>query len=95
MLRAAIGTVIGTCLVAATVPVSAAQYKILIKRLDDNSFQAHASKVIIETRRCADWMAEEELEEAILNWDGPLGYNWIIFTDSGTKCDVSLIRTAD
>jgi hypothetical protein len=93
MLRAAIGTVIGICLVATAIPVSAAQYKVFIKRLDANTFQAHASKVIIETRRCGDWMPEEELEEAILNWDGPLGYNWIVFTGSGTKCDVALIRT--
>jgi len=90
MLRAVI--IVGVCLLAAGVPLQATQYKVLIKRLDSNTFQAQASKVIIETSRCADWMPDNDLEEAILNWEGSFGYNWIVFTASGTKCDVSKIR---
>jgi hypothetical protein len=79
-------------LLAAAVPVRAAQYKVLIRRLDANVFQALASKVIIETRRCDAWMPDADLEEAILNWEGKFGNNWIIFTASRTKCDVASIR---
>jgi hypothetical protein len=37
-------------------------------------------------------MPDNDLEEAILNWEGSFGNNWIVFTASGTKCDVSKIR---
>jgi hypothetical protein len=47
--------------------------------------------VIIETRRC-DWMLDDEEEEAILNWEGSFGNNWILFTASNTRCDVAAIR---
>jgi hypothetical protein len=72
--------------------MDAAQYKVVIRRLEANVFQAKASKVIIETRRCADWTANDDEEEAILNWEGSFGNNWILFTASGTRCDVATIR---
>lgn len=87
--RAALAT--GICVLASIASVGAAQYKVVIKRLDDNRFQAQASRVIIETRRC-DWMLDGEEEEAILNWEGSFGNNWILFTASNTRCDVAAIR---
>ena len=72
--------------------VDAAQYKVVITRLDANLFEAKASKVVIQTRRCGDWTPEDEEEEAILNWEGSFGNNWILFTASGTRCDVATIR---
>jgi hypothetical protein len=87
--RAALVTAI--CVLAGVASVGAAQYKVVIKRLDDNRFQAQASRVIIETRRC-DWFADGEEDEAILNWEGSFGNNWILFTASNTRCDVAAIR---
>jgi hypothetical protein len=84
---------VGISVFAITVPLTAAQYKVVIKRLDANVFQAQASKVIIETRRCDTWLeSDQPQEEAILNWEGAYGNNWILFTASGTRCDVSRIR---
>jgi hypothetical protein len=84
---------LGICVFAMAVPLAAKQYKVVIKRLDANVFQAEASKVIIETRRCEAWLESgEPQEEAILNWEGAYGNNWILFTQSGTRCDVSRIR---
>ena len=79
------------CLVVSVASVGAAQYKVVIKRLDSNLFQAQASKVLIETRRCGDLMPDDD-EEAILNWEGSFGNNWILFTASGARCDVATIR---
>ena len=84
---------LGVCFLAMAAPITAAQYKVVIKRLEANVFQAQASRVIIETRRCDAWLGSDELqEEAILNWEGVYGNNWILFTASGTRCDVSGIR---
>jgi hypothetical protein len=91
MLRRAL-SITGVCILAAVASIDAAQYKVVIKRLDANLFQAQASKVIIETRRCNDWTADDDEEEAILNWEGSFGNNWILFTASGTRCDVAAIR---
>ena len=88
--RAAFVTAV--CVLASAASIGAAQYKVVIKRLDSNVFQARASKVIIETRRCGDWMPDGDEEEAILNWEGSFGNNWILFTASGTRCDVATIR---
>jgi hypothetical protein len=88
VLRAA---AVAAYLLATGVSLAADQHKILIKRLDTNTFQAQASKVIIETRLCADGVADDP-EEAILNWEGSFGNNWIVFTASGMKCDVATIR---
>jgi hypothetical protein len=91
MLRSSL--VLGVCLLTMAVPMRAAQYKVVIKRLEANVFQAQSSKVIIETRRCDAWLeGDEPQEEAILNWEGAFGNNWILFTASGTRCDVSRIR---
>jgi hypothetical protein len=91
MLRRAL-FVTGVCILAGVASIDAAQYKVVIRRLDTNLFQAQASKVIIETRRCGDWTANDDEEEAILNWEGSFGNNWILFTASGTRCDVATIR---
>ena len=82
----------GVCILASVASMEAAQYKVVIRRLDTNLFQAKASKVIIETRRCGDWTANDDEEEAILNWEGAFGNNWILFSASGTRCDVATIR---
>ena len=87
--RALVATAL--CLVVSVASVGAAQYKVVIKRLDSNLFQAQASKVLIETRRCGDLMPDDD-EEAILNWEGSFGNNWILFTASGARCDVATIR---
>jgi hypothetical protein len=91
MLRRAL-FITGVCILASVASTDAAQYKVVIRRLDANLFQAKASKVIIETRRCGDWTANEDEEEAILNWEGSFGNNWILFSASGTRCDVAAIR---
>ena len=85
-----VAVVVGILVTVAS--LDAAQYKVVITRLDANVFQAKASRVIIETRRCGDWAPDEDEEEAILNWEGSFGNNWILFTASGTRCDVSRIR---
>ena len=91
MLRRAL-FITGVCILAGVASTDAAQYKVVIRRLDANLFQAKASKVIIETRRCGDWTANDDEEEAILNWEGSFGNNWILFSASGTRCDVAAIR---
>ena len=70
----------------------AQSYRVMIKRLHGNVFQAMSSKVIIETRVCGDLGLAEEPEEAILNWEGRFGYNWLLFTGSRTRCEVLTIR---
>ena len=64
----------------------------MVKRVHGNVFQAMSSKVLIETRVCADLGLAEEPEEAILNWQGRFGYNWLLFTGSRTRCEVATIR---
>jgi hypothetical protein len=81
------------CLIVVAAPLGADQYKVLVKRIDANVFQAQASKVIIETRHCGNWLPDNDgAQEAILNWEGTFGHNWIRFTASRTRCDVASIR---
>ncbi len=73
------------------VPLAAQSYRVTVTHLEANVYQAAASKVIIETRSCADFESEEA-EEAVLNWEGRYGDNWLLFTRSKIKCDVISIR---
>ena len=73
-------------------PLAAQSYRVTVQRLDANVYQAAASRVIIETRACGDLGLAEEPEEAILNWEGSYGRNWLLFTSSKTRCDVVAIR---
>ncbi len=73
------------------VPVSAQSYRVTVTHLEANVYQASASQVIIETRSCAD-VEPGEAEEAVLNWEGRYGDNWLLFTRSKIKCDVISIR---
>ena len=75
-----------------TQPASAQAYRVMIRRLEANVYQALASSVIIETRACADLDLGDAPEEAILNWEGRFGHNWVLFTASRTRCDVATIR---
>jgi hypothetical protein len=83
-----------TCVCLAVTARSAigAQYKVVVRHIDRHTYQAEASKVIIETRTCGDWIASDEPEDAILNWEGSHGNNWILFTASKMRCDVVTIR---
>ena len=92
MVRRAVLLAVVSILTLVPTTVDAAQYKVVITRLDANLFEAKASKVVIQTRRCGDWTPEDVEEEAILNWEGSFGNNWILFTASGTRCDVATIR---
>ena len=73
-------------------PTGAQSYRLMVKRLEGKVYQAMVSKVIIETRVCGDLGLAEEPEEAILNWEGRFGNNWLLFTSSKIKCDVLTIR---
>jgi hypothetical protein len=79
-------------MLAAPARLDARSYRIVVKRIDRNVYQAMASKVIIETRVCGDLTLAEEPEEAVLNWEGPYGDNWLRFTASRIRCDVATIR---
>jgi hypothetical protein len=79
-------------LILLIAPTSADQYRVTVRRLDKNLYQAVASKVIIETRLCFDLAPDQDTEEAILNWEGRYGNNWLLFTGSKAKCDVAAIR---
>jgi hypothetical protein len=79
-------------LVLSELPVDAAAYRISVRHLDANLYQAVASKVIIETRVCGDLGAGDEPQDAVLNWEGAFGANWLMFTSSKIKCDVVTIR---
>jgi hypothetical protein len=72
-------------------PAFAQSYRIKVKRVDGNVYQALSSKVIIETRICGDLELADVPEEAILNWEGRYGNNWLLFTTSKIRCDVVAI----
>jgi hypothetical protein len=73
-------------------PAMAQSYRIKVKRLEGNVYEAQASKVIIETRVCGDLEPGHPTEDAILNWEGRFGNNWLLFTESKIRCDVVAIR---
>ena len=78
--------------VALTIPVRAQSYRITVTHLEAHAFDAANSKVVIETRSCGNLGLAEQPEEAILNWEGPYGDNWLLFTGSKIKCDVVAVR---
>lgn len=61
-------------------------YHLTVKRLDANLYQDLVSKIVIETRLCLELALAAEV---VLKWEGRYGYSsWLVFLDSGTKCDV-------
>ena len=76
-------------LVVLTVPVAADRYSVNVKRIERNLYQDRTSKAIIETRLCLELAIGED---AILQWEGRYGDNWLLFISSRTKCDVVAIR---
>jgi hypothetical protein len=77
---------------ALTTSVWAQSYRLTVTHLDAHAFEAANSKVVIETRACGNLGLGEEPEEAILNWEGPYGDNWLLFTRTRIKCDVIAVR---
>jgi hypothetical protein len=67
------------------VPVAAETYKVRVKRIDRNLYRDNQSKAIIETRLCLELALDDA---AILRWEGRYGDNWLLFVESGEKCDV-------
>jgi hypothetical protein len=76
-------------LLAVTVPVSGEKYSVMVKRLEKDLYRDLTSKTIIETKYCYEYTYGDE---AILNWEGRYGDNWLLFVDSKTKCDVVALR---
>ena len=64
--------------------------RISVRKVDGNIYLAIASKTIIETRLCLELASFQT--DAILNWEGSYGNNWIYFPDSQSKCDVVTLR---
>jgi hypothetical protein len=82
------------CTVLAFVVTMAAslvaeRYSINVRRIESNLYQDTASRTIIETRYCYQYTYGED---AILQWEGKYGNNWLLFIDSKTKCDVVALR---
>ena len=72
-----------------TVPVMADTYRLRVRRVDSNIYMTTDRKTIIETRLC---LALALGEDAVLNWEGRFGNNWIYFPDSRERCDVVALR---
>ena len=75
--------------IAVSVPVFAERYSVNVRRIESNLYRDTSSKAIIETRYCYEYTYGDD---AILQWQGKYGDNWILFIDSKTKCDVIAIR---
>lgn len=69
--------------------VSAETYRVTVKRIEQNVYLETTSKTVIETKYCYEYAYGED---AVLKWEGRYGDNWIVFTSSGTKCDVVAIH---
>lgn len=65
------------------------RYNVNVKRIERNLYQDTSSKVIIETRLCLELAIGDD---AILQWEGRYGDNWLLFVSSGQKCDVVALR---
>lgn len=76
-------------LMVLAMPVRAERYSVTVKRIERNLYQDTTSKVIIETRYCLELALADD---AILNWEGRFGDNWLLFIDSGAKCGVVTLR---
>lgn len=76
-------------LIAVSAPVLAERYSVNVRRIESNLYRDTSSKAIIETRYCYEYAYGED---AILQWEGRYGNNWLIFIESETKCDVVAIR---
>jgi hypothetical protein len=74
---------------ALLLATSLERYNVNVKRIERNLYQDTSSKAIIETRLCLELALGED---AILQWEGRYGDNWLLFVGSGTKCDVIALR---
>jgi hypothetical protein len=73
----------------ATVPIVAARYNVNVRRIEKDLYRDTNSKIIIETKHCYEYAYGED---AILQWEGRYGTNWLLFIDSESKCDVVALR---
>jgi hypothetical protein len=66
----------------------AAEYKVYVKRIDQDLYQDQNSKAIIKTYICYEYVYGDE---AILIWDGSnyFGCGKLIFIRNGTSCQVN------
>lgn len=71
------------CLTAAD------RYSVTVKRIEKDLYSVQGGKVIIETRYCYEYAYGDE---AILQWEGKYGDNWLLFVNSKAKCDVVNLR---
>lgn len=72
-----------------TVPILASRYSVNVRRIEKDLYRDTSSKTIIETRYCYEYSYGDD---AILQWDGRYGDNWLLFIDSQTKCEVVALR---
>lgn len=65
------------------------RFIVTVKRLSRNIYQDLNSKAIIQTNLCLELAGGEE---AVVNWEGPVGDSWIIFRSTGDSCQVVSLR---
>ena len=73
----------------ATLAISTDRYNVTVRRIEKDLYSVQGAKVIIETRYCYEYAYGQD---AILQWEGKYGDNWLLFVDSKTKCDVVDLR---
>ena len=80
------------CLVSITTPARADNYSVSVSRKDSNvySFTSGSARGVIITKYCYEY---GYAEDAVLKYE-PYSYdNKLIFTSSGTVCDVESVFT--
>lgn len=65
------------------------RYNVSVKRIEKDLYSVAGAKIIIEARYCYEYAYGSD---AILQWEGKYGDNWLLFVDSKTKCDVVNLR---
>ena len=87
-----IALIVALCLVSITTPAHADNYSVSVSRKDSNvySFTSGSVRGVILTKYCYEY---GYAEDAVLKYE-PYGYdNKLIFTSSGTVCDVESVFT--
>lgn len=80
---------VATLVACCTVIASADRYSVTVKRIEKDLYQVVGAKLIVETRYCFQYTYGDD---AILNWEGPYGDNWLLFINAETKCSVIALR---
>ena len=75
--------------VAPPIAVNGSRYNVTITRVGSNLYQDSLSRVLIETTLCLEFA---NFEQAVLQWEGAYGNNWLFFTSTKQSCDVKALR---